>query len=108
MSGETDHDHRLRSGAEAVELADGLVLIRLPEADPRFPPGLLTATEQEVAREVFGGASNSEVAERRGVSVKTIANQLRSIYDKLGVTSRVEMVVALLGPPASPGDDGSG
>ena len=47
------------------------------------------------ALEVFRGASNAEIARHRGASVKTIANQLDTIYRKLAVTSRAELVLLL-------------
>ncbi len=52
----------------------------------------LTESENAVARAVVAGRSNKEIAAERGVSVKTIANQLRAIYEKLGVASRFELV----------------
>lgn len=51
----------------------------------------LTASEKSVARLVLSGASNKEIAERRGVMVRTVANQVASIFRKLGVTARAEL-----------------
>ncbi len=59
-------------------------------------PGItLTATELKVARAAMAGASNAEIARQRGCSARTVANQLASAYRKLGVTSRLELVVVL-------------
>lgn len=85
----------LPGGAEIEHLAPDLVLLSFPLPEPRFPPEL-TDAEREVTRLVYDGASNAEIARARGVSPKTIANQLDSIYRKLGVTSRCELVSRLL------------
>lgn len=52
----------------------------------------LTAAEKDVAARVAGGAPNAEVARARGTSVRTVANQLRAIYAKLGVCDRHELM----------------
>jgi DNA-binding CsgD family transcriptional regulator len=52
----------------------------------------LTAAERAVTRALVTGRSNAEIAALRGVSVRTVANQLASIYEKLGVGSRLELV----------------
>ncbi|HEU4614052.1 MAG TPA: helix-turn-helix transcriptional regulator [Kofleriaceae bacterium] len=52
----------------------------------------LTPAEREVAEHVFAGRSNREIAEQRGVSERTIANQLASIYRKLELLDRHELV----------------
>lgn len=57
----------------------------------------LTPSESEVAQAVCQGLSNHEIAQRRQTSVRTVANQLASIYEKLEVHSRAELVVKLGG-----------
>ncbi len=71
-----------------------LVLLSFPVAPPELPE-ILTEAEREVARLVYDGAKNGDIARARGVSVKTIGNQLESIYRKLRVGSRVELVLLL-------------
>jgi DNA-binding NarL/FixJ family response regulator len=51
----------------------------------------LTRTEVEVARQVLAGLSNADIALRRDTAVRTIANQVASIYRKLRVRSRLEL-----------------
>lgn len=59
---------------------------------------LLTSTELEIAHDVLSGFSNAEIARRRGTAVRTIANQVASIYRKLRVRSRLELsLLALAG-----------
>jgi DNA-binding NarL/FixJ family response regulator len=65
-----------------------LLSIRQPETDWRAP---LSSTEADVAHEILFGLSNAEIAEKRGTAVRTIANQVASIYRKLRVRSRLEL-----------------
>jgi class 3 adenylate cyclase/DNA-binding CsgD family transcriptional regulator len=60
-----------------------------PEPDDRddLPAGL-TAREVDVLRLVAVGLSDAEAAERLFLSVRTVHAHLRSIYRKLGVSSR--------------------
>lgn len=48
----------------------------------------LSAREVEVLRELVNGARNSEIAERLGITERTVKAHLGSIYQKLGVDSR--------------------
>ena len=67
---------------------------------PRIPAirgvQALTRREYEVARLVTDGLSNSEVAQRLGLSIHTVKNYLFSVFDKLGVSSRAELILYLL------------
>ena len=87
-----------RGETVVVTIDDGLVLLRVPLPEPRFPAGVLTSTEEAVARAVFDGASTAEVAAQRGVSERTVSNQLRRVYQKLGVVSRAELVAQCAEP----------
>jgi DNA-binding CsgD family transcriptional regulator len=55
----------------------------------------LTETERRLAELAAAGLSNSEVAERAFVSVKTVESNLTRVYRKLGVRSRVGLANAL-------------
>ncbi|HVH04589.1 MAG TPA: helix-turn-helix transcriptional regulator [Myxococcota bacterium] len=57
----------------------------------------LSAAEREVALLLVRGASNREIARRRGAAVRTVANQARAVYRKLGVASRAELAARLHG-----------
>ncbi len=54
-------------------------------------PECLTAAETEVARLALEGLSNELIAYRRAVSVRTVSNQLASVFLKLGVRTRAEL-----------------
>jgi DNA-binding NarL/FixJ family response regulator len=53
----------------------------------------------EVARLVIEGHTNRSVAERLGLAEHTVSNYLFRMYDKLGVSNRVELVLHLLDAP---------
>ncbi len=55
-------------------------------------PANLTPAERVVARLALEGLSNADIARARRTSVNTVANQLRCIYEKLGVAGRSELV----------------
>ncbi len=57
---------------------------------------LLSKREMEVVRGVALGLSNREIAERLELSQHTVKNCLFRIFDKLGVSSRVELLFMTL------------
>ena len=58
-----------------------------PVLSPAYPNDL-TAREVEVLRLVARGLSDAQVAELLVISPRTVNAHLRSIYSKLGITSR--------------------
>jgi DNA-binding NarL/FixJ family response regulator len=54
---------------------------------------LLSRREREVVRCVAEGLSNREIAQRLGLTEHTVKNYLFRIFDKLGVSKRVEVVL---------------
>jgi two-component system nitrate/nitrite response regulator NarL len=54
---------------------------------------LLSRREQEVVHWVAEGLTNREIAERLGLSENTIKNYLFRIFDKLGVSKRIELAL---------------
>jgi DNA-binding NarL/FixJ family response regulator len=57
---------------------------------------LLAQREDEVANLVAEGMTNREIALKLGVAEHTVSNYLFRIYEKLGLSSRVELVLYLL------------
>ncbi|MBI2955795.1 MAG: response regulator transcription factor [Acidobacteria bacterium] len=53
----------------------------------------LSSREMEVVRCVAMGLRNKEVADKLGVSEATVKNHLTSIYAKLGVSDRLELIL---------------
>ena len=75
------------------------------KASPRPETGWdsLTDTERSISDLVSEGLSNQEVANRKYVSMHTVAFHLRQVFRKLGISSRVELariVIEHAGPPA--------
>ncbi len=82
-------------GLVAYELASGQLLFvhALPPA-PQLAQ--LARGEQEVLVLVLEGQSTASVAQARGTSPRTIANQIATIFRKLGVSSRAELAAKLI------------
>jgi len=57
---------------------------------------LLTPRERDVVRLVVDGFGNREVAQQLGLSSHTVRNYLFNIFDKLGVSSRAELMLYVL------------
>lgn len=55
----------------------------------------LTEAERDVLTLLLWGLSNAEIARQRRTAVRTVANQIASIFQKLGVSSRSELAAAL-------------
>lgn len=53
----------------------------------------LSRRERETLSLLVEGLSNSEIAERLGISEKTVRNHLSHLFDKLGVWSRAQAIV---------------
>ena len=53
----------------------------------------LTDREREIIRLVVDAAANKEIADLLGISEKTVKNHLTHIFDKLGVSGRLELAM---------------
>lgn len=54
---------------------------------------LLTRREEDVVRLVVDGLKNREISERLGVKEHSVRNYLHRIFEKLGVSTRVELIL---------------
>jgi DNA-binding NarL/FixJ family response regulator len=59
-------------------------------------PTVLTRREQEVLHHLSSGYLDKEIAGLLGLSIWTVHNHMKSIYDKLGVHNRTEAVLRYL------------
>lgn len=94
-----DEDTEVDENEPNVELVniDGVdVYVLSVPLEPELPDNL-SPSEREVIKLALTGASNREIAEARGSAVQTVANQLRSAFQKIGVNSRGELAAVLYG-----------
>jgi DNA-binding CsgD family transcriptional regulator len=70
---------------------DDVVILRLPSRGASLR-AKLTDSEIAVVELVCAGLSNAEIAARRRCARRTVANQLASIFKKLSVGSRHELI----------------
>jgi len=83
-------DARAPSNFQAIRNAT----VSLPRPDLQLAT-VLTRAELEVSAMLLQGRTHAEIASARGTSVRTIANQLASIFSKLKVSGRLELLTAL-------------
>lgn len=91
----------VRLHVACVAGAAGTVAVHVDQAPPDELATLLlegyglTARETEIVLRLCRGRSAKELARELGISIHTVRDHLRAVYDKSGVTSRGELVAAL-------------
>lgn len=65
------------------------------------PSRRLSPREEDVARLVADGLTNREIASRLGIAERTVESHLDSIRAKLGVRTRTQVAVWLVGQRAA-------
>jgi DNA-binding NarL/FixJ family response regulator len=78
-----------------VEL-DGIRCVLLKTKPARAPTATLSPREVEIVRMVAKGLPNKTIAKVLQISAWTVSSHLRRVFNKLGVTSRTEMIGRLL------------
>jgi two-component system nitrate/nitrite response regulator NarL len=78
---------QLESIVEALKQAPAPMLTKI---------AALSKREEEIARLVASGLSNSEVATKLSLSRHTVKNYLFRVYEKLGISTRIELVLYIL------------
>jgi two-component system, NarL family, nitrate/nitrite response regulator NarL len=71
-------------------------------ASSAAPLATLTPRELEIVSIVRDGGTNDVIAARFGVSRQTVKNSLTRIYDKLGVSNRIELALYAAHLPLAP------
>ena len=91
--GESDFDTAWAEGA-ALSTDEAIAYAQRGRGERKRPSsgwGSLTPTELDVVRLVAEGIPNKDIATRLFVSPRTVQSHLRHVYNKLGLTSRVQL-----------------
>jgi DNA-binding NarL/FixJ family response regulator len=91
---ETVHKGQIWASNEDLEhLIEALSHLKPLHLDNSEGMPLLTRREEDVVRLVGDGLKNREIAQRLKVKEHSIRNYIYRIFDKLGVSSRVELIL---------------
>ncbi|WP_054938851.1 LuxR C-terminal-related transcriptional regulator [Paenibacillus ihuae] len=71
-----------------------VTMVPQPEAK-----GRLTAREEEILTHIMQGLNNKDIAEKLFISVHTVKNHITKIYEKLGVSGRVQAISQMYQSP---------
>ncbi len=83
------------SERNASRLLDGCDRVRTPALASLGRSTDLTGRQLEIARLAASGLSSKTIAQRLGLSPRTVDNHLQRVYQRLGVSSRDDLVDAL-------------
>ncbi len=78
---------------ESERVVEALIQAPAPMLAKMAP---LSKREEEVAQLVASGLSNYEVAQKLSLSRHTVKNYLFRVYEKLGISTRIELVLCFL------------
>lgn len=70
-----------------------LAVIQLPRGLPEHLAERLSPAERAIAEGLIDGASYADIAAARATTARTVANQARAVFRKLGVDSRFELAL---------------
>lgn len=79
-----------------VAMVGSAAAVRM-DADCGVDLDALTAREQEIALQVGGGCSNKVIAQRLGITERTVKAHLGSVFGKLGVRDRLQLALLVTG-----------
>ncbi len=65
----------------------------VPVVMPSDPVFGLTPRELEMVSAVVAGCSNNDIADKLAISSKTVKHHLTNIFDKLGLSNRLELAL---------------
>lgn len=77
-------------------VADNLAQAVRHVAVPATPRYGLTSREMQIVAAIVAGAGNRSIADRLGISLQTVKHHLTNIFDKTGVSTRLELALLAL------------
>lgn len=90
----TVHRGRIWASNEELEfILETLTRLKSAQFTKSSGMALLTPREEEVVRSVVEGMKNREIAQALHVTEHSVSNYLYGIFNKLGVSSRVELIL---------------
>ncbi len=90
--------HGLRARLSEVDIAGETLAVGAAPLLDETQLARLSDSEQDVALDLLRGATTSAIAERRGSSLLTVDTQVKAIFAKLRVGSRIELAAQLAAP----------
>jgi len=84
--------HYWLGGRKVPNLVETIERLREDASEP-FRKFGLTPREAEIVAEIVKGLTNKELAEKLGISEDTIKRHLSNIFDKVGASHRLELVL---------------
>jgi DNA-binding CsgD family transcriptional regulator len=87
-------DHPSDLDAVHVVARDAELVVFSYAREPPAPASILSDAESVILAAILEGRSNAEIARTRRRSVRTVANQVASLFRKLRVRSRGELAAA--------------
>lgn len=68
-------------------------ILQSTQERPRRPADTLTSRERTIISYLIQGWRNREIGQQLSITEQTVKNHLRSIYDKVGVSDRLELAL---------------
>jgi DNA-binding NarL/FixJ family response regulator len=78
-----------------LRLIEDLATLRAHDGHDPSGEGRLTPREREIASLVARGAGNKQIAHQLSISIKTVKAHLANIFKKLGLSTRLQLALAL-------------
>jgi DNA-binding NarL/FixJ family response regulator len=82
---------------ETTHLLDAIRSFPAPIPSPSNESSPLTGREKQVVQSAARGKTNKAIASELGLSEHTVKNCLFHVFEKLGVSNRVELLLTLRG-----------